>query len=87
MQGMRARDLEVGNLILFLSMNWFRLHGHRGLLECLREGWMCVRRPGNILGAGTILHGQHRFSDHLSSVGTWKKVEVRMRQTSFKHCD
>ena len=70
MQGCTKKvPVSEDEVVLFLSVNRFRLHGHGSLLERLREGWVSVRCPGYVLGAGTVFDSQDSFRDHLSSVG------------------
>merc|ERR1719223_1138069 len=42
--------------------------GHAGFLEGLGERRVRVAGPGDVLGGGTVLHGEHGLADHLASV-------------------
>lgn len=50
-------------------MNGLAAGSHGSLLEGLREGRVSVAGAGNILRAGTVLHGQDTLGNHLTGVG------------------
>ena len=68
--GVGNRLRVYNEIVLFLSVNGFRLHSHGSLLERLRECRVSVRRSSDVLGAGTVLNGQDGFRDHLSGIGS-----------------
>lgn len=42
---------------------------HTGPGLTLRERWVGVTCPGDVLGRGLVLHGQNSRSDHFTGVG------------------